>query len=81
MKEAAGISNHNLIRNSNAYMSSGSKIDQIFHFRGLMIHMKKTNKNSIGILNFRFRKQSFINQCGNSTRRCLVDDFRICTNE
>ena len=27
MKEAAGISNHNFIRNSNAYMSSCRKID------------------------------------------------------
>ena len=27
MKEVAGVSNHNLIRNSNAYMSQGGKID------------------------------------------------------
>ena len=32
MKKAAGISNHNLVRNSNAYMSSGSKIDPDFPF-------------------------------------------------
>ena len=27
MKEAAGVSNHNLVRNPNAYMSKGGKID------------------------------------------------------
>ena len=32
MKEAAGISNHNLVRNSNGYLSSGGKIDLDFTF-------------------------------------------------
>ena len=32
MKEAAGISNHNFIRNLNAYMSSGRKIDSEIEF-------------------------------------------------
>ena len=32
MKEAAGISNHNFIRNSNTYMSSGRKIDSEIEF-------------------------------------------------
>ena len=32
MKEVAGVSNHNLIRNSNAYMSQGGKIDPEFQF-------------------------------------------------
>ena len=32
MKEVAGVSNHNLIRNSNAYMSQGGKIDPKFEF-------------------------------------------------
>ena len=32
MKEAAGISSHNLIRNSSAYISSGGKIDPDFSF-------------------------------------------------
>ena len=27
MKVAAGISNHNLVRNSNAFLSNGEKID------------------------------------------------------
>ena len=27
MKEVAGVSNHNLVRDSNAYMSQGGKID------------------------------------------------------
>ena len=30
MKEVAGVSNHDLIRNSNAYMSQGGKIDPEF---------------------------------------------------
>ena len=32
MKEVAGISNYNLVRNSNAYMSNGGKIDPDFPF-------------------------------------------------
>ena len=32
MKEVAGISNHNLIRNSNAYMSNSGKIEPDFPF-------------------------------------------------
>ena len=32
IKEVAGISNHNLIRNSNAYMSQGGNIDPEFEF-------------------------------------------------
>ena len=32
MKEIAGISNHNLVRNSNAYMFQGGKIDPEFPF-------------------------------------------------
>ena len=32
MKEAAGLSNHNLVRNSNAYLSSGGKIAPDFKF-------------------------------------------------
>ena len=32
MKKIAGISNHNLIRNSNAFMSKGGKIDPEFQF-------------------------------------------------
>ena len=32
MKEVAGISNHNLIRNPNTYLSQGGKIDPEFEF-------------------------------------------------
>ena len=32
MKEVAGVSNHNLIRNWNAYLSQGGKIDPEVHF-------------------------------------------------
>ena len=32
MKEAADVSNHNLIRNSNAFLSNGGKIDPEFEF-------------------------------------------------
>ena len=32
MKEVASISNHNLVRNSNAYMSQGGKINPEFEF-------------------------------------------------
>ena len=32
MKEVAGTSSHNLVRNSNAYMSQGGKIDPEFPF-------------------------------------------------
>ena len=32
MKEVAGVSNHNLVRNSNAYMSQRGKIDPEFQF-------------------------------------------------
>ena len=32
MKEVAGISNDNFVRNSNAYMSQGGKIDPEFQF-------------------------------------------------
>ena len=32
MEEVAGISNYNLVRNSNAYMSNGGKIDPDFPF-------------------------------------------------
>ena len=32
MKAVAGISNHNLIRNSNAYMDQGGKTDSEFEF-------------------------------------------------
>ena len=32
MKEVASILNHNLLRNSNAYMPSGGKIDPEFQF-------------------------------------------------
>ena len=32
MKEVVGISNHNLVRNSNAYMSTGGAIDPEFKF-------------------------------------------------
>ena len=32
MKKVAGVSNHNLVRNSNAYMSQGGKIDPEFKF-------------------------------------------------
>ena len=32
MKEIAGISNHNLIRNLNAFMSKGGKIDPEIQF-------------------------------------------------
>ena len=32
MKEVAGVSNHNLVRNSNAYMSQRGKIDPGFEF-------------------------------------------------
>ena len=30
MKEVAGVCNHNLVRNSNAYMSTGGAIDPEF---------------------------------------------------
>ena len=32
MKDAAEVSNHNLVRNSNAYMSKGGKIDSTVEF-------------------------------------------------
>ena len=32
MKEAAGVSNHNLVRNSNGYMSKGDKVDSTVEF-------------------------------------------------
>ena len=32
MKEVAGVSNHNLVRNPNAYMSTGGAIDPEFKF-------------------------------------------------
>ena len=32
MKDAAAISDHNLVRNSNSYLSSGGKIYQDFKF-------------------------------------------------
>ena len=32
LKEVADVSNHNLVRNSNAYMSQGGKIDTEFQF-------------------------------------------------
>ena len=32
MKEVTGVSNHNLVKNSNAYMSQGAKIDPEFQF-------------------------------------------------
>ena len=32
MKEVVGVSNHNLVRNSNAYMSQGGNIDPEFQF-------------------------------------------------
>ena len=34
MKEAAGVSSHNLVRNSNAFFSNGGKIDPEYEFLG-----------------------------------------------
>ena len=45
MKRVAEISNHNLIRNSDAYMASGGKLIKITIFLGLITHIKKEKKN------------------------------------
>ena len=38
MKEVAGVSNHNLVRNSHSYLSDGGKLTQIMSFHVLTIH-------------------------------------------
>ena len=35
MKEAAAASDHNLVRNSNAFLTNGGKIDPEFDFSGV----------------------------------------------
>ena len=51
MKEIAGISNHNLIRNSNAFMSKGAKIDPEFQFSWIDGSYKKAQeKFQLGVI-------------------------------
>ena len=51
MKEIAGISNHNLIRNSNAFMSKGGKIDPEFQFSWIDGSYKKAQeKFQLGVI-------------------------------
>ena len=52
MKEPTDISNHNLVRNSNAYMSQGGKIYPNFYFLGLIILIKRLKKNFNRGINF-----------------------------
>ena len=51
MKEIAGISNHNLIRKSNAFMSKGGKIDPEFQFSWIDGSYKKAQeKFQLGVI-------------------------------
>ena len=51
MKKIAGISNHNLIRNSNAFMSKGGKIDPEFQFSWIDGSYKKAQeKFQLGVI-------------------------------
>ena len=53
MKKTAEISNQNLVRNSDAYISSGGKINPDSEFFGLLT-LESERKNLIELLNFRF---------------------------
>ena len=44
MKEVAGISNHKLVRNSDAYISQGGKIDPEFQFSGIDNSIQETQE-------------------------------------
>ena len=45
VKSVAEISNHNLTRNSGAYLSSGGALIQIVSLLGSILHISKLNKN------------------------------------
>ena len=53
MKEAAAASNHNLVRNSNAFLTNGGKIDPEFTFSWVNDSYSEMQQISVGILNFR----------------------------
>ena len=60
MKRVAEISNHNLIRNSDAYMASGGKGDQDNHFSWIDNSYKGGKKNSTKLLVFRIKKLCYL---------------------
>ena len=52
MKRVAEISNHNIVRNSDAYMASSGQINPDNKFLGLITRTRKEKKNSKWIINF-----------------------------
>ena len=48
MKKAAATSNHNLVRNSNAFLTNAGKIDPEFDFSGVNDYSEMQQKYQLG---------------------------------